>query len=529
MFNRIKKSLLLTLIVGMMSVGVITSIGFSLVLFQITSSGEIEQLKATSQAALSPIINLATRSVNGANLMKLKNKDAQSLYNSTGLLFLEIKGTSEKTPKTTFSAEQPPRPIQYEFIAEGVDRDAIRSEANKADASVINENTWWYIVKQPLTEVPNGGEITAIFSAEHLAGSVMRTIMAVAPVGAVMTAIALILAMFIGRFITRPITTTTNQITKISEQLDLSQRVEIKVSNEMGDMAKSFNSMLDKLQPIIKEVCTSAKSLSDSSSQLAHAIESTKNRSLVQEQQVEQMVTAITQLSATAASVSSNASAAVSASNEAQDEAQNGAQVVDNTVRVIQKLAHDVDSITGIIQQVGVNTDQIGTVLGVIKGISEQTNLLALNAAIEAARAGEQGRGFAVVADEVRTLASRTQESTEEIHQMIDNLEQSVKQAESAITHEKQQAAESVEQAELAGTSLMTITQAVNTIDEMNTQIATSAKEQSIVSEDINRNIVTINELMDEGVKESQSNAEAGEQLSAIAEKLKGLVSNIKV
>jgi len=191
-------------------------------------------------------------------------------------------------------------------------------------------------------------------------------------------------------------------------------------------------------------------------------------------------------------------------------------------------LASEVENAADVIDKLRQDSENIGTVLDVIKGIAEQTNLLALNAAIEAARAGEQGRGFAVVADEVRTLASRTQESTQEIQEMIERLQSRSSDAVNVMEQGRSRAEKTVDQAAMAGDSLDAITNSVASINEMNTLIAAASEEQSSVSEEINRNVVNINSLADDSVQGAQQTTSESEALAALAQRLQDLVSQFK-
>jgi methyl-accepting chemotaxis protein len=231
------------------------------------------------------------------------------------------------------------------------------------------------------------------------------------------------------------------------------------------------------------------------------------------------------EMTATVHEVARNTDAAAQAAEQADAQAKEGNQVVASTVQSIRQLADAVDNTAEVIQTLANHSQNIGSVLDVIKGIAEQTNLLALNAAIEAARAGEQGRGFAVVADEVRTLASRTQQSTQEIHEMIESLQAGSKNAVAAMAKGKEQAHSSVELISKAGDSLQTISQTVATIYDMNTQIAAASEQQSTVAEEINRNITNIKSSSDLTAEKSRQSEKSSGELSNVAARLQELTA----
>jgi methyl-accepting chemotaxis protein len=235
------------------------------------------------------------------------------------------------------------------------------------------------------------------------------------------------------------------------------------------------------------------------------------------------------QMTATVQEVASHAARAAESARQADEEAQDGKRIMQQTLNAMDTLANEVENAAGVIHSLEKESEEIGSVLDVIRGIAEQTNLLALNAAIEAARAGEQGRGFAVVADEVRTLASRTQASTQEIQNMIERLQAGANNAVKAMEAGQTQARKGVEQASLAGASLETITQSVTTISDMNMQIASAAEEQSSVADEINRNIATISQSADNTAHGSQQTAIAGDELARLAAELRELVGHFKV
>ena len=234
-------------------------------------------------------------------------------------------------------------------------------------------------------------------------------------------------------------------------------------------------------------------------------------------------------MNATVHDVAHNAVHAAEATREADQSSTQGKAVVDKTVDAIGEIAAEVEQAAQVIHELERESENIGSVLDVIKSIAEQTNLLALNAAIEAARAGEQGRGFAVVADEVRTLAGRTQASTAEIEEMITRLQSGANNAVNVMESSKTKTNIGVEQAAAAGSALEDITTAVDRIAEMNTQIASAAEEQSAVTEEINRNVANISEIAEHTSTGAEQTAQASEGLSRLASQLNAVVVQFRV
>jgi|AntRauTorckE6833_2_1112554.scaffolds.fasta_scaffold02801_2 methyl-accepting chemotaxis protein len=288
-------------------------------------------------------------------------------------------------------------------------------------------------------------------------------------------------------------------------------------------------SMTSQLSEIIKGVTTTADTLAQSAGQMSETAR--RNQDLVESQreQTDQGAAAINQMSATVQEVAGHTADAANLAQTADEETISGGEEVKRTLTSIDELARQIEQAGEVIDQLSVDSTEIGTVLEVIETIAEQTNLLALNAAIEAARAGEHGRGFAVVADEVRALASRTQESTRDIQQRIEKMQSSARGAVEVMEKGRVKAAESVEQARRAGTSLEVIQRSVTDINDMNAQIASAAEEQSAVAEEINRNFSSITEASLEAATGMQQNVAASQELSQLACRLQDSVKQFKV
>jgi methyl-accepting chemotaxis protein len=310
---------------------------------------------------------------------------------------------------------------------------------------------------------------------------------------------------------------------------DLTITVDIASHDEMQTVANHMNEMIEKNNALVSQVISAANQVVTSANNSATTSHQTQKGISEQNMQIDMVATAMNEMTATVAEVARNAESAAEATQNARTEATNGHQIVNSTISSINKLSNEVSSATSVIKKLEADSDNIESVLDVIRGIAEQTNLLALNAAIEAARAGEQGRGFAVVADEVRTLASRTQASTEEIQQMIQVLQEGTRNAVSAMEKGNEQTQESVSQAAEAGKALEAITSAVEHISLMNAQIASAAEEQSSVAEEINRNIVNVSNISNETADGANQTAESSEALRSVANQLHNLVGEFKV
>lgn len=310
---------------------------------------------------------------------------------------------------------------------------------------------------------------------------------------------------------------------------DLSSTVTVAANDEIGAMGHAFNQMIAKFRHSLQAVADVTGRLGQVSDQVSSVADDTLQQVMQQRTETDMVASAMNEMSATVQEVAGNASRTAMASQNADDQARDGVSVASQASSAIGLLIEEIEHAAQVVGQVQADSSSISEVLGVITGIAEQTNLLALNAAIEAARAGEQGRGFAVVADEVRTLASRTQNSTEEIQQMIQRLHAAVNAAVKAMEDARQRAAQSGEHVENAAQSLNSIASEVSGINDMNLQIAAAAEEQSAVAEEINRNIATISQIADNTSHGASGTHKQSETLVELAVELRRLVSQFKL
>jgi methyl-accepting chemotaxis protein len=310
---------------------------------------------------------------------------------------------------------------------------------------------------------------------------------------------------------------------------DLRRRVEVRGHDGIDRLGNHFNTFIEQMHDTVRQVVTDADTLAGSSAQVSRIAQNGTRSVRQQQSETDQVATAMNEMTASAEEVARNAGAAAEAAHKAEDEAQAGRRVVEQAVGSIRELADEVSHANEVIGRVKDDSVQIGTVLEVIRNVAEQTNLLALNAAIEAARAGEQGRGFAVVADEVRTLASRVQTSTEEIRAMIGRLQTGASDAVQVMEAGRERAQSAVGQASQAGEALARITHAVVTINQMNSQISQAASQQSTVAREIDASITRISQGANSSADSAQQTASESENLARLATHLQEVVRQFKV
>ena len=343
-------------------------------------------------------------------------------------------------------------------------------------------------------------------------------------------AIAIAFVLFLG-FVQMRIVQPAHQLSASLRQMaerNFAQPLPNLGEDELGHIARNAETIRGAMSAIIDELDQSSGSLEVSASQLQEVIAITRKGVEQQLSETEQVASAINEMNSTMQEVVEQARLASESAEEADHDARNGRRVVSRTIDDIDSLSREMEQASTTVAGLQQRSEEIGSVLDVIKGISQQTNLLALNAAIEAARAGEQGRGFAVVADEVRALATRTQKATEEVEEMIDQLQQGARQVVEVMEQSREHAQKSAQQSAEAGSSLESITAAVNNINQMNAHIASASSQQLGMADEINHNIIKISEIAEYSAEGSKRIDEANGQLTHISSRLSSLVASFR-
>ncbi|MCE2593672.1 methyl-accepting chemotaxis protein [Motilimonas cestriensis] len=384
--------------------------------------------------------------------------------------------------------------------------------------------------RQVLKDIVDAEEVLIVIRGEtQLAAS--QTAKTVSIMGTfIAIAMGIVIAIVIAKGIVGPLRQANVILGDIAKgEGDLTRRLVIHSHDEVGQLSNHFNAFMAKLESIIAEVVSSSNQLVKAAEEMTQVSHESSKGLNQQNSETTQLASAINQMALTIEEVAHNTESATLAAKNADNEAMSGNQLVVETLNSIKTLALDVGSAADVIDKLKLQSESIGKVLDVIKGIADQTNLLALNAAIEAARAGEQGRGFAVVADEVRTLAQRTQDSTSEIEVIISELQAGAEQAVNVMETSRVNSSTTLAQGEQTGKFLNSVTLAINTILELSTQIATAAQEQSSVTKEVSRNIVNIKNVAEETSAGAEQTRITSQEVAKLSSNLQRLVAQFKV
>lgn len=396
-----------------------------------------------------------------------------------------------------------------------------------AFAPVVAANqTWGVLFEIPRDSVvADANKLDSIISTKLSEGIKTEVI-----AGTIFIIFGLAIIAFASLSIVKPIRQVVERLNDIaSGEGDLTQRLEVKSQDEIGQLSKGFNLFLDKLQHTIKEVIQTTEQVANTTSQAKASASSTRESSESQFKEVDLVATAAEEMTQTAGLVVQNAEVAVDAACEANRSAQQGQQVIELSAGEMRKLVERMSSAVPIVEELAKNNGNITEILSVIEGISEQTNLLALNAAIEAARAGEQGRGFAVVADEVRNLASRTQSSVGEIRAVIDKVHAGTQDVVEAIQEGNILANDTALHVQNAVEDLGSIFTSIEAISDMNNQIVRAAEEQQSVSGEVNQSVVNIRDLSAKILEQAAASEQVGNEIDQLSQQQQKLVNQFKV
>jgi len=534
-FNSSLRNKLLSVIFGGLALTILAAIFSQSMLrdniheFELLLEGDMENASAASEANLA----FKTQVQEWKNVL-IRGSDNSSFQKYWGKFISQEQKVQELTKKLQDNLTDKDQIASAEsFIAahktmgEKYRRGKKRFESSNFDPN-IGDKAVKGIDREPSKLLANLAEQLhekAHNNAEEItAGANATAITSLLILLAVGAAMAFVCALIIINGVTKPTQYITDKISKLSQGV-LNQEIVIDRQDELGSLAQAAKELNNYISDLIPHLQGSTRDLATASEELNTAAEMIESGTANQHSRTDQVATAINEMTSTVQEVAQHAAGAADAAQAADNSSTEASQVMGETISTITQLASEVENASQVIAKLEMDTTNVGTVLDVIKGIAEQTNLLALNAAIEAARAGEQGRGFAVVADEVRTLAQRTQESTAEIQNIIENVQNGARNAVSVMEEGRSHTQRSVEQVQAAGESLQVITQAVSDIRDMNTQIATAAEEQTSVAEEIGRNVEEITHIADDTAKSAKSTTSTAATLSNLSRDLNNLTS----
>ncbi|MGF1756087.1 methyl-accepting chemotaxis protein, partial [Vibrio makurazakiensis] len=460
----------------------------------------------------------------------------QNLFNGSGSVYVvSLDGSVIATDSSSiqigsaFNSQQVSNDVMTDFLfgEEVITQWSDNQQWLISFAPVTAANqTWGVLFEMPRSSVIADAETLDGVISEQVEKGVKTEIIA----GTIFVLLGLAIIFIASLSIVKPIREVVSRLDDIaSGEGDLTQRLEVKSQDEIGQLAQGFNLFLDKLQNTIKQVVATTEQVANTTSKVKQTASDTRESSESQFKEVDLVATASEEMTQTASLVVQNAEVAVQAANKANTSAKQGQQVIELSAEEMVKLVDRMTSAVPIVEELAKNNGNITEILTVIEGISEQTNLLALNAAIEAARAGEQGRGFAVVADEVRNLASRTQSSVGEIREVIGKVHTGTQDVVEAIQEGNILANDTAEHVQNAVKDLSAIFESITAIGDMNSQIVRAAEEQQSVSGEVNQSVANIRDLSAQILEHAGSSEGVGNEIDQLSKQQQSLVNQFKV
>ena len=448
-----------------------------------------------------------------------------ALHAADGRYEALISSEQERTAYGQFVAARDRYMAQQEVVTDLV-KSGRRQAAEDAVSSKLNGYADDMVAKlAELTRLNQQGASAAAGNTANVYGDSVKMVLALAIASVIAT---IVLALMLTRSIVGPISQAL-QVARTIASGDLSQRVQVEGSDEPAELLKALAAMRDSLSDTIEGISNASSQLASASEELNAVTEDSARGLRQQNNELEQAATAVNEMTAAVEEVARNAASTSEASRETDEHSRNGQDQVRQTVSSINALTNDLTETAENVESLAAEVNSITQMLDVIRAVAEQTNLLALNAAIEAARAGEQGRGFAVVADEVRALAHRTQQSTTEIEQMIGSVQKGASSAVQAMQGSTGLAATTLRLAQAAGEALDGVTRAVSSINERNLVIASASEEQVQVAREVDRNLVNIRDLSTQSAAGAEQTNSASQELSRLAVQLRDLVARFRL
>ena len=476
------------------------------------------------------LYRLITLSRAGFDQKKLE-AETKMVQGVVGQIITSIKGmsadTALKSDEKQFASE-----LLATFTAYSKDAtdmlDMLESDVNAATMYMGQADDKYTVLEKKLTDFKKLETSLNDSSYKQSLSASQRVLMILAGVTVFSIFAAIIISYLINRVIMGPIRGTVEVIESMARG-DLTKRIDVRSSDEIGTMASNMNGFIDTLQDTIRSFATNAVELASASAELNNTSDRIATGAEEVAAQSASVATAGEEMSATSGDIAQNCQMAAEGAQRASQSAQKGAEVVEKTVAVMEQIANKVQETAKTVESLGARSDQIGNIIGTIEDIADQTNLLALNAAIEAARAGEQGRGFAVVADEVRALAERTTRATREIGEMIKAIQNETKGAVAAMEQGVRQVESGTEEASKSGAALRDILEQINDVAMQVNQIATAAEEQTATTSEISSNMHQITDVVQDTSRGAHESSAAARRLSALASELQNAVSRFRV